>query len=82
MFGFAASKIDSIKLFLNKSELNVKLFMFWYVCVCVNELVSPRTVTGWIICMDYKKLNKTTRKYHFPLTFIDQMLDRLAGQEF
>ena len=31
--------------------------------------------------MDYKKLNKATRKDHFPLPFIDQMLDRLAGKQ-
>ncbi|XP_061349707.1 uncharacterized protein LOC133294951 [Gastrolobium bilobum] len=47
-----------------------------------NELISTRTVTGWRICMDYRKLNDTTRKDHFPLPFIDQMLDRLAGKEF
>ncbi|XP_070004125.1 uncharacterized protein [Nicotiana sylvestris] len=45
-----------------------------------NELISTRTVTGWRICMDYRKLNTTTRKDHFPLPFIDQMLDRLAGR--
>ncbi|XP_070017942.1 uncharacterized protein [Nicotiana sylvestris] len=45
-----------------------------------NELISTRTVTGWRICMDYRKLNLATRKDHFPLFFIDQMLDRLAGR--
>ncbi|PIN26423.1 DNA-directed DNA polymerase [Handroanthus impetiginosus] len=47
-----------------------------------NELIPTRTVTGWRVCMDYRKLNKATRKDHFPLLFIDQMLDRLAGKEF
>nr|XP_016450953.1 PREDICTED: RNA-directed DNA polymerase homolog [Nicotiana tabacum] len=42
-----------------------------------NELISTGTVTGWRICMDYRKLNLVARK-HFPLPFIDQMLDRLA----
>ncbi|KAL4282046.1 hypothetical protein GQ457_03G016260 [Hibiscus cannabinus] len=41
-----------------------------------NELIPTRTVTGWRVCMDYRKLNKATRKDHFPLPFIDQMLDR------
>ena len=44
-----------------------------------NELIPTRTVTGWRVCIDYRKLNNATRKYHFPLLFIDQMLDRLAG---
>ena len=40
-----------------------------------NELLPTRTVTGWIICIDYQRLNKVTKKNHFPLPFIDKMLD-------
>ena len=47
-----------------------------------NDLIPSKTVTGWRVCMDYRKLNKATRKDHFPLPFIDQMLDKLAGQEY
>ncbi|KAH9800698.1 hypothetical protein KPL71_000768 [Citrus sinensis] len=47
-----------------------------------NELIPIRTVTGWRVCMDYMKLNKATKKDHFPLLFIDQMLDRLAGKHY
>nr|GEY88623.1 reverse transcriptase domain-containing protein [Tanacetum cinerariifolium] len=47
-----------------------------------NELVSTRLVTGWRVCIDYRKLNETTRKDHFPLPFMDQILERLAGNEY
>ncbi|KAJ9544345.1 hypothetical protein OSB04_024052 [Centaurea solstitialis] len=47
-----------------------------------NELVPTRTVTGWRVCIDYRKLNDATRKDHFPLPFIDQMLERLVGNEY
>lgn len=47
-----------------------------------NELIPTRIVTSWRICMDYRKLNKAIRKYHFPLPFIDQILDRLVGKEY
>ncbi|GJY75971.1 reverse transcriptase domain-containing protein [Tanacetum coccineum] len=47
-----------------------------------NELIPTRLVTGWHVCIDYRKLNKATRKYHFPLPFMDQMLERLAGNEY
>nr|GFB59727.1 reverse transcriptase domain-containing protein [Tanacetum cinerariifolium] len=43
-----------------------------------NELAPTRLVTGWRVCIDYRKLNEATRKDHFPLPFMDQMLERLA----
>jgi len=36
-----------------------------------NEFIATRTITGWRMCIDYRKLNKTTRKDHFPLSFIN-----------
>ncbi|GKC70028.1 reverse transcriptase domain-containing protein, partial [Tanacetum coccineum] len=47
-----------------------------------NELIPTRLVTGWCVCIDYRKLNDVTRKDHFPLPFMDQMLKRLAGNEY
>ncbi|GJY32096.1 reverse transcriptase domain-containing protein [Tanacetum coccineum] len=47
-----------------------------------NELILTRLVTGWRVCIDYRKLNDATHKDHFPLPFMEQMLERLAGNEF
>ncbi|GJZ44694.1 hypothetical protein Tco_0591949 [Tanacetum coccineum] len=44
--------------------------------------IAPGLVTGWRVCIDYQKLNDATRKDHFPLPFMDQMLERLAGNEY
>nr|GEU55319.1 reverse transcriptase domain-containing protein [Tanacetum cinerariifolium] len=47
-----------------------------------NELIPTRLVTGWRVCIDSHKLNKATCKDHFPLLFMDQMLERLSGNEY
>nr|GEW38074.1 reverse transcriptase domain-containing protein [Tanacetum cinerariifolium] len=47
-----------------------------------NELIPTRLVMGWHVCIDYQKLNDATRKDHFPLPFMDQMLERLAGNKY
>nr|GEX91967.1 hypothetical protein [Tanacetum cinerariifolium] len=47
-----------------------------------NELILTRLVTSWHVCIDYRKLNEATRKDHFPLPFMDQMLKRLAGNQY
>ena len=47
-----------------------------------NELILTRVTSGWRVCIDYRKLNAGTRKDHFPLPFVDQMLERVAGHEF
>ncbi|GJV64532.1 hypothetical protein Tco_1475360 [Tanacetum coccineum] len=47
-----------------------------------NKLIPTRLVTGWRVCIDYRKLNDATRKDHFSLPFMDQMLERFAGNEY
>jgi hypothetical protein len=47
-----------------------------------NELIPQQTVTGWWMCIDYRKLNKATQKDHFLLPFIDEMLERLVNHFF
>nr|GEZ58221.1 reverse transcriptase domain-containing protein [Tanacetum cinerariifolium] len=47
-----------------------------------NELVPTRLVTGWRVCIDYMKLNEATCKDHFPLPFMDQMLEKFTGNEY
>nr|GEY62721.1 reverse transcriptase domain-containing protein [Tanacetum cinerariifolium] len=47
-----------------------------------NELILTHLVTGWRVYIDYRKLNETTRKDHFLLPFMDQMLEKLAGNQY
>ena len=45
-----------------------------------DELIPTRVQNSWRVCIGYRRLNQVTRKYHFPLPFIDQMLERLASK--
>ncbi|RVW88257.1 Retrovirus-related Pol polyprotein from transposon 297 [Vitis vinifera] len=48
-----------------------------------GDEVSTRLTTGWRVCIDYRKLNaEVTRKDHFPLPFMDQVLERVSGHPF
>ena len=47
-----------------------------------GEEISTRVPTSWRVCVDYRRLNAATKKDHFPLPFIDQVLERLAGKAF
>ena len=47
-----------------------------------GEELSTRLTTGWRVCIDYRRLNEVTRKDHFLLPFIDQLLERVSGHPF
>jgi hypothetical protein len=47
-----------------------------------NELILHRTMTGWRMCIDFRKLNKATKKDHFPSPLIDEMLERLTNHAY
>ena len=47
-----------------------------------GEDVSTRLTTGWRVCIDYRRLNAVTRKDHFSLPFIDQVLERVSRHPF
>ncbi|RVW25148.1 Retrovirus-related Pol polyprotein from transposon 17.6 [Vitis vinifera] len=47
-----------------------------------GEEVSTRPTSGWRVCIDYRKLNSVARKDHFPLPFMDQVLERVSGHPF
>jgi hypothetical protein len=67
---------------ISPTQVVPKKFGLTIVENAAGELIPQRTTTGWCVCIDYRKLNSYTRKDHFPLPFIDQILERLAGQSY
>ncbi|XP_038880382.1 uncharacterized protein LOC120072032 [Benincasa hispida] len=47
-----------------------------------SEMVPMRIQNGWRTCIDFRKPNKVTKKDHFPIPFLNQMVERLAGKPF
>jgi hypothetical protein len=70
-----------------KEELQKLLDVGFIYPISDSQWVSPLVMVPkkngkWRICVDYRELNKATQKDHFPLPFIDQVLDTLAGKKF
>lgn len=69
-----------------KEELQKLLDARFIYPISDSDWVSPLVLVPkkngkWRICVDYRELNKATKKYHFPFPFIDQVLDGLAGKK-
>ena len=47
-----------------------------------GEEIPTRLTIGWRVCIDYRRLNEVTRKDHFSLPFMDQLLERVSGHPF
>jgi hypothetical protein len=69
-----------------KEELQKLLDVDFVYPISDSRWVSPLVIVPkkngkWRICVDYKELNKAIQKDHFPLPFIDQVLDTLVGNK-
>ena len=70
-----------------KEELHKLLDVYFIYPISYSQWVSPLVIVPkkngkWWIYVDYRELIKATQKDHFPLPFIDQVLDTLAGKQF
>ena len=70
-----------------KEELQKLLNVNFIYPISDSRWVSPLVIVPkkngkWRVCIDYRELNKATLKDHFPLPFIDQVLDTLAGKSY
>ena len=70
-----------------KTKLQKMLNVGFIYPISDSQWVSPLVVVlkkngKWRICVDYRELNKATQKDHFPLPFIDQVLDNLFSKKY
>jgi hypothetical protein len=69
-----------------KDELQKLLNVNFIYPIFDSQWVSPLVIVPkknekWCVCVDYRELNKETLKDHFPLPFIDKVLDTLPGKK-
>ena len=72
---------------IEKEEIQKLLEAGFIYPISDSEWVSPLVLVPKKngesrVCVDYRELNKATQKDHFPLPFIDQVLDTLSGKKF
>ena len=70
-----------------KNELQKLLNTGFIYPISDSQWVSPLVIVPkkggkWWVCIDYRELNAATKKDHFPLPFVDQVLDNLVGKKF
>ena len=47
-----------------------------------GESILIRLIMRWRVCIDYRKQNVVIRKDHFPLSFMDQVLEEVSGHPY
>ncbi|RVW18414.1 Retrovirus-related Pol polyprotein from transposon 17.6 [Vitis vinifera] len=72
----------SDSLWVSPTQVGPKKFGITVIQNEKGEEVSTRLTSGWKVCIDYRRLNSVTRKDHFPLPFMDQVLKRVSGHPF
>lgn len=70
-----------------KTELQKLLTIGFIYPISDSQWISPLVIVPkkgrkWKVLVDYRELNKATKKDHFPLPFIDQVLDNLVGKKY
>ena len=70
-----------------KEEVHKLLNVGFIYTISDSQWVSPLVIVSkkgvnWRVCVDYRDFNSIINKYHFPLPFIDQVLDNLFGKKY
>ena len=72
---FDSQWVSSVYVVPKKARVNVMMNK-------KGEEIQTRLAIKWRVCINYRKLNSAMKKDHFPLPFINQILDRLVGSSY